>query len=300
MFSQVAFQFPPTLEAVADSVQTALAGAGAELGAAQGRLSAAPDYSTTNNPVAGAATGSIGEHGHVVDGMLVGVSVACVHPWVQGIGEGDGHYRYLSRANAVKAAAEKLTDQHDYASPSGTIDVLVVLISADGFFGFSEALKQFNSVFPLPQTMLCARRAGQIASVEADKIVLPTAAMNARWVGHSLGDYHGITSAAGAVGEYSAHAEAYELGAVDPTQELNDLIAKKASLIAESQSALLVVQAAFNGGEGVAKFIGNKTPAQAKALLEASGAGHDAPLCCCVVFTSPPGELELLRELMGL
>ncbi|WP_331352565.1 hypothetical protein [Cellvibrio sp. UBA7671] len=300
MFSAISFQWPPTLADAVGTLNGSLGSAASELAAAHSRLVAAPDYTLVSNPVAAVAVGSIAEHGQIVDAMLAGVKVLCAHPWAQGVGEGDNHYRYLSTANAVATAANKLVDEYDHLAPTGVIDAVVLLISANGFFGFYETLNQFNAVFPLPATLMCERRAAQIASVESDKIILPVAAINSRWVGNESAHFYGISTATKTLGELSAHAEGYELGGASPEQELVNVIAKKTDSLAATQSLVASVQAQFANGTGAGQYITNKTPAQIKALLNASGAGHDAPLCCCIVFTGAPGELELVREMLGL
>lgn len=300
MFNAISFAWPSPLQDVVTAVNGAMGSAGAELAAAQSRLAGAPDYEIDNNPVAANATGSITEFGQIIDAMLAPLRVVCVHPWVQGVGEGENHYRYLSTANAVAAAASKFVDANDHDTPSGNVDALVLLLSANGFFGFAETLKQFNAVFPLPFTQLCERRAMQIASVETEKAKLPDAAVNAFWRGQACSHIPPVNVAASAVGELSAHAEAYELGGSSPTQELDALIAKKAAAITATQNSVASIKASFSGGSGKVKFFSNKTPAQIKLELASSGIGHDSPLCCCVVFSGAVGSLELLREFVGL
>jgi hypothetical protein len=300
MFSAISFQWPPTLADAVATLNGSLGAAASELAAAQSRVTAAPDYTQVSNPVAANAVGSIAEHGQIVDAMLAGLKVLCVHPWAQGVGEGENHYRYLSTANALDTAANKLLDEYDHLTPAGVIDAVVLLISANGFFGFYETLKIFNAVFPLPETVMCERRAAQIASVESDKVVLPMAAINSRWAGNESAHCYGISTATKAVGQLSAHAEGYEVGSESPEQELLNLITKKTHSLAATQSLVASVQAQFATSTGSGKYIANKTPAQIKALLNSSGAGHDAPLCCCLVLTGAVGELELLREMLGL
>jgi hypothetical protein len=300
MFSAIHFQWPTTLADAVATLNNALGGAAGELGAAQSRLAAVPDYTQANNPVAASAVGSIAEHGQIIDAMLARVNVVCVHPWVQGVGQGNGHSRYLSTANAVLAAGGKLKDSFDSQIPAGVVDAITIIMPANGFFDFHEKLKQFNAVLPTPETILCERRAAQVASVEKDKILLPSPAINSRWRDNESAHSDGIKCATQSVGELSAFAEAYEMGAHSAEQELTDLMSKKNNVLNGVRESLTHVQARFANGVGLAKYIGNKTPAQISEVLSASGTAHDAPLCCCVVVTGAPREINLLREMLGL
>ncbi len=53
-----------------------------------------------------------------------------VHPWLHGVGEGSGHYRYLSFPNAVKALAQTMTNEQA---------ALGIAIAAANFSSFPRA-----------------------------------------------------------------------------------------------------------------------------------------------------------------
>lgn len=300
MFTHIAMVWPSTLSGFSDAASDALAGAAGELDEAGTRLSAVPALAYVHSPVAADAAGSDGRYQDLVQAILAGAHIVCVHPWCQGVGQGDSHFRYLSPANAVAAAANKFTDAPDYRKPAGNLDALVLVVSANGFHAFAQTLNTFNRVFPVADVLFCERRAQQLASVEQDKLQLPDAPINARWHAKGIGAL-GLTRVAGSVlGSWGASAMAYQAGGNDPAGELDALITKKQSLLQAQAQAAADLQGLFAGGVGRGAFLSGQSAAQIKNALLNSDVGHDEPLACCLVVAGAVGSLTLLREMLGL
>lgn len=300
MFTNVNFSWPDTLNDITSDSESALASSDSELDSAGDRLNAAPAITIENNPVSGSAAGSQVNYSALMNAMLTDVQMVCVHPWTQGIGQGETHYRYLSPANAVQAAAKKLIDAEDNNRITTSVDAVVIVVAAKDFDVFSKAIKQFSDVFPIADLQMCQRRSAQISTVEKDKIILPNPAINARWRWKGFGGIGHSSVAAATVGELTSHAVGYESGALSPDDEIQDLISKKKAALIDAQTAIDDIQSIFNDGVGRAAFFNSQSPAQIKNSLDSSGLSHDDPLACCVVFTSAPGKLTLIREMLGI
>lgn len=300
MFSNLVFTWPGSLAQVHNDCMTALSSAAGELASAGGRLAAAPALEVINNPVAASAAGTGQMLADLIAQTLASVTLVCVHPWCQGVGQGDNHYRYLSPANAVIAAANKFADVPDTHKPAGAVDALVLVVSAKSFDDFAKTLKPLNSVFPVADLQLCERRASQLATVERDKQVLPDAAINARWHKRGLPGIGRVSQAAAVVGELCAHASGYEAAGASPDEEINALIAKKSAALSTADNAITELQAVFAGGSGRGVFFQSTTPAQIKNALANSGLSHDDPVAVCLVLAGAVGSLDVVREMLGL
>lgn len=300
MFNSLTFSWPATLDEIASNSESSLADAESELNSAGDRLADAPAIVIANNPVGLASAGSLVNYSALMNIILADVRMVCIHPWSQGIGQGESHFRYLSPANAVQAAAKKMVDAPDVNRLTTTMDAIALIISAKNFDLFSKTLKQFTDVFPVANLLMCQRRAGQLATVEKDKQLLPDAAINARWRGKGIGGIGLSRNAVSATGELCSHAVGYESGALSPDEEIQNLISKKKSALDDAQAAVTELQGYFSGSVGRGVFFSGQTAAQIKNALDASGQSHDDPLSCCVLFTSNPGKLTLVKEVLGL
>lgn len=300
MFNALSFVWPASFADINANNTGALSGAPGELQAAGQRLAEVPALSIANNPVAAACVGAAANFNALVDDLLAKVHVLCVHPWQQGVGQGDSHYRYLSPENAVLTAAKKFADLPDGKRPSGTLDALALVISADSFSVFADRLNQFNLVFPVADLQLCARRARQLSTLEHDKVQLPDAPVNALWRVRSAGSIARLKPAVSLLGEHCAHAMGYAQGGISPDDELLDLIQKKTSVLSDTATAINALAAQFAGAEGQGTYLQGRTPAQIRAALLNSGLGHNEPLACCLVLTGASGTLNIFAEMLGL
>ena len=112
-------------------------------------------------------------------GMMAGqVQALCVHPWQQGIGE---------RAGGLRMAHPEKRRWQLWGAVCGIIGMLdgnaavVLLFSCPDLASFSESLRSFSQVFPLPDVEQAARRAKSLMTLELDKFVIPTAPVYPGW-----------------------------------------------------------------------------------------------------------------------
>jgi hypothetical protein len=300
MFNAIQFAFPATFANLQQTSEQMLGNAASQITDAKGRLSAAPALAVSNSPMAAACAGSANILEQLRELLGRQTSSVCVHPWVQGVGQGEGHIRYLSPANAVAAAANKFVDAADTRAPGESVEAIAIVITATSFKQLGEAVQQCCAVLPNPQLDLCARRALQLATLERDKVEMPVAPGNALWTSRRLASVRALGIACGALGEVVAHGRGYEAGGDAALQELSALADKKQQAITRAQTAVNSLAARFTGGEGRGVFISAKAPQQIKNELASSELDHDAPLAVCVVYAGVPGSLSVLREMLGL
>jgi len=300
MFSNIQFHWPPSFANVKTATSAKLANAAAKITEAKSRLQAAPAPAVVNNPVAGACAGSATALTQLRSVIAREALCFCVHPWTQGVGQGEGIARYLSPANAVTAASAKFTDAADAHKPKVAMEAVCVVLSAPSFKQLGEAIAQFCAVLPNPQLGLCQRRAQQMATLERDKTEMPGAPGNALWAPGHLSGASPVRDGTAALGEQLAHAVGYEASGVSALQELTALADKKQQALTSTANAITALANTFTGGNGKGVFISARAPEQIKNLLSGSELDHDAPLACCIVFAAPEGALSVLKELLGL
>lgn len=300
MFSQIDFTWPQTFSAANNQAGIGLSAAETQLLDAKNRLISSPALTATNNPTAAACNGCVNTLNALHSVLATSVRVFTVHPWTQGVGQGDGINRYLSPANAVTDAASKFTDMVDSLKPDTVMDCICILITAGSYAELANSASQFCNLFPHEHISLCARRSAQISTLESEKKILPDAAGNSYWRRKSVAAFGLSKAGASLVGGRLAHAVGYEAGGMPADQELLALADKKNHALSSAEAAIAEMQATFSGGAGRGVFFAAKTPEQIKKLLSAHGLGHEQPLACCAVFTSAPGHLTLIREMLGL
>jgi len=300
-WSDVAFTVPTSLGAIHNTLDTALSNATGALSSASVRLGTTIAPTFTLNPVALAAMNSASTWAQLAALLDVNVRCLVVHPWQQGIGQGQGVRRYLSAPNAVEAMVRKLGDTGDANLPTENQDAIALLLPAAQLSDFTQMLEAFNAVFPLPELQRVQRRAAQLERLDAEKLNTPDTPSNTRWQPRNGLQFDSTHQVCKKMGVHVAMALGYDAENISPVDELQALITKKQNAITGQQAEYATLTALFTGGSGKALFLPSSTAQQlATALANTSGPGHEYALCVGVVFLAAPGQLTFLKEVLGL
>lgn len=214
-----------------------------------------------------------------------------IHPWVQGVGQGNGYLRSLAPANAVKAAADKLLDSNDILKCKGKLDALVFLFNGASYTALAKQLNDFLRVYSHPELYMCARRCLSIARVESVKGDLPDPAINEHWINAPAMTSGTFTTDVRVLGEALAFADGNRCALESAEDELVKLAARTAELIDPAVIKAVDQMATINGGAGRRMIFKEKTPVQIHRGLMESGAGYDSPYAVCVMFVGPVDSL---------
>lgn len=103
---------------------------------------------------------------------LTGVKIG-VHNWSHGVQEKSN--KYLSPENAVKAFFSKLTDYNDTNRPSGTQDVICVMVASPTSDDFVQKISALAELLPEPTFKQALDYAKASATIEQTKMVKTTA-----------------------------------------------------------------------------------------------------------------------------
>ena len=181
-WNAVDFSPSDTLSGIGDSLMPAVEGLVSDVQAGAGKLTELAEKVPNAVPDVSALAGMADELRGRLAGLMTGsVSVLCVHPWQQGVGDRKGDYAWLTPENALASLSARcvpacLTGD---APQGGT--ALVLVVTAPDLSAFMYALGAFNGVFPLRELEQAGRRAAALATLELDKFVIPKAPCFPPW-----------------------------------------------------------------------------------------------------------------------
>lgn len=295
----IAFTAPPSLASIADGAGAAIAGASAALTAATGRLAAAPWPTYTDNPAAATAAAAGALTGQLHSLLDSDVHLLVVHPWQQGIGDGQGVYRHLSAPNALQALRQKLTAP-DEELPAGAVEGLALLVAARGYQDLATQLAAFTAALPVPELQMVQRRAAALVGWEDEKIRLGAPLNPARLLRRKQAHIATLDAALGAIDQRLALVSGIASEAAGPAAELQALATKKQAALTLQAAAIATASATFTGAAGLALSMGNTLADIAGQIISSGGPGHDYTVCAACLFIAAPGRLNALKEVAGL
>lgn len=281
------------------SLDAPLSQAATELDAALGRIDAL-ETATEPNPVGAAAAERITSGRQGLAGLLSEVRVLVVSPFQHGLGS--GLQRSLSAPNLLQLMAGQLTAGGDPHRPIGRQHGLAVLVLGTELGQLSQTLAVLNAVLPLPTLQRAERRAGQLARLEGEKWLMPSADTAPKWRTRGLQSSTWPRQAQQAMSAQLAALEGYAADA-SPVAELAALADRKAARLQEQAQRLADLRTATAGGGGTlrARWLGEGDPAELRdALLEGDAPGHEWGLCAGVLLTGPESAMTYLKELVGV
>lgn len=295
-WNSIAFNAPPLLTNLASDADAALSALNADVSSVRAAVLASP---AIDAPASGTAhTGAITAPAGIYEQLVSEINQVVIHPWCEGLGQGVGHNRSLSARNAVNAAAKKLGDVLDSHRPTGSMDVLALLITGSSYADLQQHLEQFLTVYSDATVFMCARRCAQLAALESDKVLLPDAAINARFNTIKPAQTNHLVVQFGKVACASALAMASDIAGNSAETDLVLLCEKKQTVINQITTDANAALSSFTGGAGKCWFMpGTGANAASRALIN-SDVGYEYPLAVCVLITGAPGALDVLRSML--
>ncbi|MFZ2405545.1 MAG: hypothetical protein WAW41_10440 [Methylobacter sp.] len=233
----------------------------------------------TINPPAGNAADIAGQSGGSIQKRLV-------HPWLHGIGEGSGHFRYLSFPNAVNALAQTLSTEQA---------ALGIAVAASNLTDFAADIAALNAVFPLREFAQLGRRAAALIPLESDKFNLPTApgpiatqSMSAA----GLGAVAALRQSA-MLQQAQAEADAHDQSSV--ITNLDNYQNQKTAAAAAVAAALDAAKALLSGGAGWRFY----AEGDIAGSIVQGAPDHKFTLTAIMLFTGSAADLALLKEVVA-
>ena len=215
-----------------------------------------------------------------------GIQKRIVHPWLHGVGEGSGHYRYLSFPNAVNALAQTLTTEQ--AS-------LGIAIAAANLTDFANDINTLNAVFPVREFAALGRKAGALAGLESSKFALPNAPGPVAAQAMSAAGLSAVAGLRKSALQQQAKAEADAHDQTNPITNLDNYQAQKTAANAAVAAALDAAKTALSGGAGW-RFYADGDIANA---ITQGAPDHKYTLTAIMLFTGSVADLALLKEIIA-
>ncbi|MBL4761402.1 MAG: hypothetical protein JKY93_01725 [Gammaproteobacteria bacterium] len=298
---ETAFTLPTITADIESDVDSMLSNIPNELSSAATRLGALPVHDYVVTPISIDCAGIGSTWAQLVDVMDSESFVVSIHPWVDGEGQGDDVYQYISPINAVESLAVKLEDINDSHLPNDEKEAVVVMVYASTMHEFENQLNAFNVVFPIPEFQMVQRRAKQLVSLETEKIKLPNPSKNNRWSERNVLQHDTPSEFLSLLSDRVAISVGYDEGSNSPVAELEALIVKKQQHLSDTKSNYDNAVSSLVGGAGKSIFISSRSmSAIASELRSSSPPGHEYSLCAAMLVVADAGELTFLREVLGL
>jgi hypothetical protein len=209
-----------------------------------------------------------------------------VHPWLHGVGEGSGHYRYLSFPNAVNALSKTLTTEQA---------ALGIAIAAANLSDFAGDIATLNAVFPVREFTALGRKAAALVNLETTKFDLPVTPGAIAQQAMDLTGLGAVADLRNAAILQQAQAEATAFEQSGPLANLDAYQTQKTAAAAAVAAALAAAKANLSGGAGWRFYAESDI---ANALMQ-NAPDHKYTLTAIMLFTGAPSELALLKEMIA-
>jgi hypothetical protein len=209
-----------------------------------------------------------------------------VHPWLHGVGEGSGHYRYLSFPNAAQALSQTITTEQA---------ALGIAIAASNLTDFASDIASLNAVFPVREFAALGRKAAALVNLETDKFNLPATPGAIAQQAMDLSGLGAVADLRKAAILQQAQAEAATFEQSGPLANLDAYQTQKTAASAAVAAALDAAKAQLSGGVGWRFYAESDI---ANALVQ-NTPDHKYTLTAIMLFTGAPSELALLTEMIA-
>lgn len=298
-FTDIALQWPHGAADGADAALPVLDSGRQGVDQAKSRADQVPALAYVPSTVTPGAVAMAAHWQSWYEFLDAGGQTLCVHPWQEGVGHGYGLHKTLSAKNALQAIANKLRDKNDAGRPSGTTELVVIMLPAPTLDDLANALQSFCSGFPVPELAAVQRLALRMGTYDQDHEHRPEPLLNPHWRDRRCLSHGAARIANQAVGAALATAMGYAVD-TDPLAELKSLADKKAQYIDQVQQDLDNARALFTGGAGRAFFVSAGSPELcADALTDADDFTHADVYTAGLALTAPTGQLAFVKEALN-
>lgn len=299
-WTNIHFTLPPSLKAVHSDLQACRAGAPVELTAGKSRLAGVAGAVTLHtNPVMG-TVGNVADLRQAMVGLLdAGGLFTCVHPYIHPLGDRRGEYAYLTPQQAADGLAVKMADPMDLPGKD-TLQGVFLLLRGVEHADFADTLKAFNAIFPVTELELAQRRAGQLATLEQDKMIQTTGPVHPAWRGQNPRQHERANDMGMALGAQVALGEGYAIEAERPEDELAALIDKKQAHIEQLETEWTALQDVIQGGAGKGLVLNGNSGSIHRQLAEFRPPVEGYKLAAMCAWIGTAEHMTFFRELLGL
>ncbi|BCS89955.1 hypothetical protein [Pseudodesulfovibrio sediminis] len=299
-WTDITFTTPQPLQAVHEGLQDCHAVAPGELDNSTARLNAVKgSVAISTNPVATTASGVAALRTSMEGLLQAGGRFVCVHPYIHPLGDRRGDYAYLTPQQAAEGMAAKLADPMD--SPGeDTLQAVLLMLRGVEHTDFVETLNAFNTVFPVSELQLAERRAGQLATLEQDKMIQTTGPVHPAWRGQDPRRHERAKDMGTTLGAQVALGEGYAIEAVRPEDELAALIDKKKALLEQLETDWTTLQDVIQGGAGKGLVLNGNSGSIHRQLVELRPPVEGYKLAAVCAWIGTAEHMTFFRELLGI
>ena len=261
----------------------------------------------TPQPIAQLASASVGlAEEYLSDTFGTGFYKLPVHPWMFGVGKGEGIGIQLSFPNLVRTIARKFADAHDRKRPvfssNAEVEAIVVSLGAPSLIILRPLLESLGQIFSTAEFELALRRIRQAFELEETQCILPKAPRLPLWKSAQLRDIGTLGEVERNVKAFLALLKGYSKGLESSCAIALKAVQRKADQMQKGQARFQAAMAVFNRGletNNVQKLYARAmgTKALAEEIGAATGApGHEFTVSAGICFVAPSGGLTPLKN----
>lgn len=303
---------PAALEPAVSGLDSLAGTADTVLGLAEADANAAAAYyNQPADPAAAAADVLVQQVRDLINDLFsAGGYKIIAHPFIPGVGEGDGMFRNLSFPNCIDVICREFDDQNDSRRPvfssSTEVEIISIVAGAPSLSIFETTLTALNALLSLKDFRLVLRRVRQAIELERVRFTRRDGSRLPDWEAWMLRDFDQAAALERSLLSSLGMVDGYALGAVNVFDNVAELIAKKKAQISTLRSNLSTASDMFAGGlenAGVYSMYAKSLGSQGvKAELQAAtgGAGHELSFSAGLSIVAPSPGLQPLKEIMQL
>lgn len=228
--------------------------------------------------------------------LLVRGQVLTIQPYQYAVGNQQPSGVFLSAQNAVDTLIAKLNDQADDNRPTGSLNALAVLLTADNHSQFSQVLNAFVQVLPVSELSALARRV-QAELSASDKMSTPAVDVVPRYKPNGYLNQSPLRDALKYQGAQVAQLESLASDQNNVVTKLQSLATKRNNALSEWQTAIDDLK---NIDGNVQVFTASGSASSVASELKDNGVPNaQAAISAVVMFTSTE-PLQFLEEMLNV
>lgn len=231
-----------------------------------------------------------------LNALLVHGQVLTVHPYQYGIGQQQESGVFLSAQNAINGLITKLNDKADDNRPTGTVNAVAVLLTADTREQFSQVIADFVQVLPVSELAALARRI-KFELSDSDKMNTPAVDAVPRYKPNGYLNQNPLRDALKYQGAQVAQLESLASDQNDVVAKLQALEQKRNAALSEWKTA---IDSLKNISGSVQTFKASGSASSIASELKDSGVPNAQTAISAVVMFTSTEPLTFLEELLNV
>lgn len=248
---------------------------------------------------------------YINDFFSIGGYQVIAHPYMPGVGDGEGVYKNLSFPRAVDVISKSFFDYGDANRPSfssvADVEMLCIFLTAPSLSAFSSLAESFNALIGFKELSLVIRRIKQFKRLEKERYVKKKASIPPDWNSFKIRDFKVFSELENNLKNFSEMLRGYYEAGESSVDLLLKIMSNKQKQVEEFNNSLTLVVNALSGvlesgvysfytsGNGGNQFLKNEL------INSTNQPSYDMPYTFALALVSPTiGALSKIKDFFSL